>query len=63
MGFPDRLLLAPGMSPRLVEFKRPKGGRTSPIQRYWHRELASWGHPVAIVRTMAEFRELLTTKT
>lgn len=61
VGFPDRLMLAPGSPARLIEFKRLRRGRVSKIQDYWHRELASMGHPVAVVRTMAEFKALLTT--
>lgn len=42
-GVPDRIILLPGARVVFVETKRPKGGRTSELQRWWAKELRALG--------------------
>ena len=40
---PDRIVLMPGGRIIFVETKRPKGGRTSGLQRWWAQRLSTLG--------------------
>lgn len=62
VGFPDRMLLVPGGKLTFVELKT-KRGRVSKIQAFWHKVLAGMGYPVAVIRTVEEFKNLLTAST
>lgn len=42
-GVPDRIILLPGGRIIFVELKRPKGGRTASLQRYWAGKLRALG--------------------
>lgn len=42
-GVPDRIVLLPGGRIIFVELKRPKGGRLSPMQRWWAKKLTELG--------------------
>lgn len=43
VGVPDRIVLLPGGRVIFVETKRPKGGRVSPMQKWWARKLTLMG--------------------
>lgn len=47
-GIPDRLVILNGL--HLVELKRPKGGKLSPIQIAVHKKLAKAGAPVTVLK-------------
>ena len=55
---PDQLFFLPNGQTLLVEFKRP-GENPRPQQAYRFQQLADLGHPVSVVRSVAEFRRLL----
>jgi hypothetical protein len=61
-GFPDRMLLVRGGVVAFVEFKAAKG-RLTPIQVHWAETLAGLGFRYAVVRTVQDFRALLTEAT
>lgn len=42
-GVPDRIILLPGGRIIFAETKRPKGGRFSPLQRWWAKKLTGLG--------------------
>jgi hypothetical protein len=42
-GVPDRIILMPGARIYFVELKRPKGGRLSPMQKWWAKKLTGLG--------------------
>lgn len=42
-GVPDRIVLLPGGRLVFVELKRPKGGKTAALQRWWAKELQALG--------------------
>lgn len=42
-GVPDRIILLPGGGVIFVETKRPRGGRFSPMQKWWERRLINLG--------------------
>lgn len=48
-GIPDRMVILPGEPIRLVELKRPKGGRVSMVQLEQHKRLAELGHVVPVL--------------
>ena len=50
-GVPDRIILLPRGRVVFVETKRPKGGRTSELQKYWHRELRRFGFDAYFIHT------------
>jgi hypothetical protein len=58
-GAPDRLVLLAGQPPLLVELKAPKGGLRA-IQRVWHEEAATIGHPVTVLSSEEEVLGWLT---
>jgi hypothetical protein len=60
VGLPDRLLLRPGGRASFIEFKRA-GEQPSRIQLYWLHKLNWLGFRSDVVRSMAEFRALLTS--
>ena len=43
VGVPDRIVLLPRGRVTFVELKRPKGGRLSPMQKWWAKKLVSLG--------------------
>lgn len=58
IGILDRLAVLPNHA-IFVEVKRPKGGRVSATQKWWHDRLRDMGHHSAIIRTKAEVDELM----
>lgn len=48
-GVPDRICLLPGGRVFFVETKRPKGGRISKRQEWWHRRLTRLGFRAGFV--------------
>ena len=48
-GVPDRIILLPGGRVIFAETKRPKGGKVSKLQVWWHRKLQSLGFWAIIV--------------
>lgn len=48
-GVPDRIVLMPGGRVIFVETKRPKGGRLSALQKWWHARLEGLGFSVRTV--------------
>ena len=48
-GVPDRCVLMPGGRVYFVELKRPKGGKLSATQKWWHRQLMHLGFWVACI--------------
>lgn len=48
-GVPDRLILLPGGVVMFVETKRPKGGKLSALQKWWHKELRRLGFDAWVV--------------
>lgn len=57
-GAPDRHFYKDGRLV-IVEFKRPKGGVVSELQKREHARLASAGFPVHLVRTIEHGKALL----
>ena len=55
-GVPDRIVLMPDGTTRLVELKRP-GGRVSAVQEATFRRMAAIGHPVEVLHGRDEVRE------
>lgn len=58
-GCADRLVALPGGALRLVEVKRPRGGRLSAHQRQWALAFEARGAAIAIVRNSADIDALL----
>ena len=42
-GVPDRIILLPGGHIIFAELKRPKGGKVSPMQKWWREQLTRLG--------------------
>jgi hypothetical protein len=61
-GMPDRVLILNTGRVVFIEFKTPKEGPT-PIQKYWLQALTDMHHRVAVVRSLVEFRKVLTSST
>lgn len=57
-GVPDRIILLPGGRVVFVETKRPKGGRTAALQRYWAGKLRALGCEHYWVRTKDDIHAL-----
>ena len=57
-GVPDRIILLPGGSIIFVELKRPKGGRESPMQKWWRRRLLDLGFDHWIVRNYDDLGDI-----
>ena len=53
-GIPDRLLVLPGVQPRFVEVKRPKGGRVSARQDAWRVRLNTMSQDYSLLSTIEE---------
>ena len=47
--FPDRQFFVPGGKPLMIEFKREKGGRLEPMQKYIHSKLSALGYEIKVV--------------
>lgn len=52
-GIPDRMVMLPGGMIRFVELKT-KRGRVRPVQKVWFDKFAELGHPVTVLRSIAE---------
>lgn len=50
-GVPDRIVILPGALVIFVETKRPKGGRLSPLQKWWQKRLTALGFFSGVVWT------------
>jgi hypothetical protein len=50
-GVPDRIIILPGGRVIFAETKRPKGGRLSKLQTWWHKKLQSLGFWAVVVWT------------
>lgn len=50
-GAPDRIVILPGKRIYFVELKRPKGGRLSANQKYFHKQLSDLGFEVVVLNT------------
>ena len=48
-GVPDRIVLLPGGRVLFVELKRPKDGKLSKLQRWWHIQLEQMGFTCRVV--------------
>lgn len=59
-GVPDRIVIFNGKV-AFVELKRPKGGRLSPLQRYWAKELTRLGCIYALIKNKQEVDDFLLT--
>ena len=46
---PDRIVLLPGGRIIFVETKRPKGGKLSKLQEWWHHKLQDLGFQATVV--------------
>jgi len=57
-GFPDRMILMPGLVV-FIEFKKPTGGVVSPHQEKWARLLAYFGFHFYFVHTDQELNKVL----
>lgn len=57
-GVPDRILLLPGGRVYFVELKRPKGSRTSELQKWWKRKLEALGFTVWHLHTSEDVRHI-----
>lgn len=57
-GVPDRIILLPGGGILFAEIKRPKGGRESPMQKWWKRRLTDLGHEHWIVRNYNDLQDI-----
>ena len=57
-GVPDRILLLPGGKIHFVELKRPKGGKTSELQKWWKRKLDGLGFTVWHIKDADELKYL-----
>lgn len=44
-GVPDRIILLPRARVIFAETKRPKGGKVSPLQKWWAKQLGRLGFP------------------
>ena len=57
-GVPDRIILLPGGRIRFAELKRPKGGRFSPMQKWWERRLTDLGFIYWRVKNDDDLKEI-----
>ena len=53
-GVPDRVILLPGGRVFFAETKRPKGGKVSPLQEWWERQLKRMGFPHVYIRNKSD---------
>ena len=60
--WPDRMFLGPSSQMLLVEFKRP-GEKPRKNQAALFARFEAMGHPVSIVTSFAEFKDLLDQST
>ena len=56
VGVPDRIVLMPGGRVYFVELKRPKGGKVSAMQVWWHQQLEALGFRHLIIRDEEQLR-------
>ena len=56
VGVPDRIVLLPGGRIHFVELKRPKGGKVSKMQAWWHDKLTRLGFDCWIVYDEKDLR-------
>ena len=55
-GVPDRIVLMPHGRVYFVELKRPKGGRLSEMQKWWHKQLRERSFWVFCIHSEEELR-------
>lgn len=57
-GVPDRILLLPGGRVHFAELKRPKGSKTSSLQKWWKRKLEGLGFTVWHIHTYEDLSNI-----
>ena len=57
-GVPDRMLLLPGGRVQFAELKRPKGSKTSELQKWWKRKLEALGFTVWHIHTYEDLSNI-----
>jgi hypothetical protein len=57
-GVPDRILIGPGGFIAFCEFKRADTDLTE-VQKFWRARLEAHDHSYHVIRTVAEFEQLL----
>lgn len=57
-GVPDRIILLPGGLVMFAETKRPKGGKLTKLQKWWHDKLTCLGFWAVVVWTMTDVETL-----
>lgn len=57
-GVPDRIVLLPGGRIVFVEVKRPRGGRLSELQMWWHKTIRGLGFQCWVVYSHEDIAKL-----
>ena len=57
-GVPDRIIVLPGGRVLFAETKRPKGGRLSPLQKWWLDKLTELGFFACVIWNEKNIRTL-----
>lgn len=57
-GVPDRIILLPGGRVIFAETKRPKGGKVSRLQKWWHDKLTKLGFYACFIHTPEHVKAL-----
>jgi len=59
-GIPDRLVVLPDRM-FVAELKRPRGGVTAKLQRWWNKRFTDLGHEAVFLKNHAEVLDVLGT--
>lgn len=57
-GVPDRVILLPGGRAIFAELKRPRGSKTTELQKWWARKLQGLGFPHFFVYSTTDVARL-----